>query len=515
MTSPRAKGLFIRAIAESTGCTGTSRIGAPLTTLAAVRRCRRLIQRADAVVGSMRSRTTGRIIVAIVGALLALSTSTSVAQRRVAALGDSPAALVERAHAAYARGRYQVALETARRAAEAAPRSLPAQLARGGMAEFMGEFDEASQAYVRAHALAPDDNTTRYRLALFSTRVGDYDRALRELDAILATQPRAAQLFFRFAPPFLQKPLLQQSPALEQFVQLQIDIMMEKGDLAGARRLARGHAIVEPGRDYCTEANAKKRGKGSSDDVFKAFRLAALGQPDSADCIWWYGQWLTDEGYMRLGRLMVEEGTRLTPIPANKESGHRFVRIRLGGQRPVAKRAESLFMIAKQRYLRDGDADGAARLFDEILRLSPAFARPYSYKARLALDDGDREAALRWLQRGIEADSESWRTWHNLGRLLLEAERWEDAGRALARTVELFPDDLGGRLALAHALYARNDFDGYRTQTEFALRFARACCGPDVVRAPADFFAKFQRWGPGAALPPTPDPDVILGWNQD
>jgi tetratricopeptide (TPR) repeat protein len=456
----------------------------------------------------------GRVTVAIVVVLMTLSASTSIAQRP-AALGDSPAALVERARAAYAQGRYQDALETARRAAEAAPRSVPAQLARGGMAEFMGEFDEASQAYAQAQTLAPTDNATHYRVALFATRIGEYDRALRELDAILATQPKAAQLFFRWAPPSVQKPLLKHSPALEQFVELQIDIMMEKGDLAGARRLARQHAIVESGRDYCAEANAKKGRKGSSEHVFKAFRLAALGQPDSADCIWWYGQWLTDEGYMRLGRLMVEEGTRLTSSPANKESGNRFVRIRLGGARPVSKRAESLFMIAKQRYLRDGDSDGAARLFDESLRLSPAFARPYSFKARLALDDGDREAALRWLQRGVEADPDSWRTWHNLGRLLLAAERWEDAERALARTIELFPDDVGGRLALARVLYARGNWDGYRSQTEHAFRFASGSQGMGVPKASVDFFMKFQHWGPGAALPPTPDPRVILGWNQD
>src|SRR2546422_3861092 len=50
-----------------------------------------------------------------------------------------------------------------------------------------------SQAYAQAQALAPNDNATRYRMASFATRVGDYDRALRELDAILATQPKAAQ----------------------------------------------------------------------------------------------------------------------------------------------------------------------------------------------------------------------------------------------------------------------------------------------------------------------------------
>src|SRR5262249_30076208 len=160
----------------------------------------------------------------------------------------------------------------------------------------------------------------------------------------------------------------------------------------------------------------------------------------------------------------------------------------------------------------DGDADGAARLFDESLRLSPAFARPYSYKARLALDDGDREAALRWLQHGVEADPDSWRTWHNLGLLLLAAERWEDAERALARTIELFPDDVGGRFALARVLYARGNWDGYRSQTEHALGMTR---GMPVTKGSADFFTKFQRWGPGAALPPTPDARVVLGWNQD
>jgi tetratricopeptide (TPR) repeat protein len=383
------------------------------------------------------------------------------------------------------------------------------------MAEFLGEFDEAGQAFAQAQALVPNDNGTRYRVASFSVRIGDYDRALRELEAILATQPKSAQLFFRWAPAFLQKPLLKRSPALEQLVELQIDILMEKGDLAEARRLARAHGLVETGRDYCAEANAKKTGKGTPDEVFKAFRRAALAQPQAADCLWWYGQWLTDEGYMRLGRLMVEEGTRLTAAQGNKDSGKRFVRVRLGGARPVAKRAESLFLIAKQRYLRDGDLAGASRLFDESLRLSPGFARPYSYKARIALDEGDHDAAVRWLRRGVDADPDSWRTWHNLGRVLVALEHWDEGERALARAVELFTDDVGGRLALARALYAEGKYDGYRTQTEYAVRFARGYLGADGVRAPAEFFEKFQRWGPGAALPPAPDPHVILGWNQD
>ena len=128
-----------------------------------------------------------RVIVTAAVVVLSLGGASARAQQPAPSLGDSPAALVERARAAYTQGRYHDALATARRAAEAAPRSVLAQLARGGMAEFMGEFDEAAQAYAQAQALAPSDNTTRYRMASFATRVGDYDRALRELDAILAT----------------------------------------------------------------------------------------------------------------------------------------------------------------------------------------------------------------------------------------------------------------------------------------------------------------------------------------
>jgi len=117
-------------------------------------------------------------------------------------------------------------------------------------------------------------------------------------------------------------------------------------------------------------------------------------------------------------------------------------------------------------------------------------------------------------RRGVDADPESWRTWHNLGRALLAVERWDEAEHALTKTVDLFPDDVGGRLALARALYAQGKWDGYRKQTEYAVGFARGYAA-GRREEPAAFFDKFQRWGPGPVLPPTPDPRVILGWNQD
>src|SRR5439155_86031 len=135
--------------------------------------------------------------------------------------------------------------------------------------------------------------------------------------------------------------------------------------------------------------------------------------------------------------------TRVTPSAGNKESGARYLRIRLGGVREVPKRAEQIFLIARQRYLRDGDIDGASRLLDESIRLAPAFARPYNYRAMIAADLGDREGALAWLQRALRADPDSWRTHRNLGRLFETLERYPEAEMHLRKTVQLFGDDAG------------------------------------------------------------------------
>src|SRR4029453_3374900 len=268
---------------------------------------------------------------------------------------------VDRAVAAFRAGRHVEALAAARRAADASPTAARALTTRASIAEFMGEFDEARTFYDKAAALTPDDPGLIYRQASYAVRVGEYDRVLAQLDRLLALHSRQVRWLFQYAPTRLQGQLLRENPSLEHIVQIKIDILMEKGDLAQARRMAQGYAIIQAGQDYCGRARGLMR-NGGSDEILKAFRLATLGQPDAADCIWWYGQWLSDEGYVRLGRVMVIEGSRVTPSAANKESG-------------------APFLIAPQRYLRDGDIEGATRLFDECIRLAPGFARPYNYRA--------------------------------------------------------------------------------------------------------------------------------------
>jgi Tfp pilus assembly protein PilF len=449
-----------------------------------------------------------RAIASAIVLTLCVAVAESAPERPAQPAGD-----LDRAQAAFEAGHYAEALSLARRAANTAPTSVRALTGRAGMAEFMGEFDEARTFYDRAAALAPDDAELIARTASFAVRVGEYDRALAQLDRLLALHPSHVRWLFQWAPTYMQPALLRDHPSLEQIVQVKLDILTEKGDLAQARQLARSYAIVKPGENYCGEAQAKSRAGAERDETFKAFRLATLGQPEAADCIWWYGQWLSDEGYVRLGRLMVIEGTRVTPSATNKESGARYLRIRLGGNREVPKRAEQLFLIARQRYLRDGDIDGATKLFDESIRLAPAFARPYNYRAAIAADLGDREAAFAWLQRAEQADPDSWRTHRNLGKLLADLERYPEAEMHLRRTVQLFGDDAGGRLALARVLYAQGKYDDFVKEAKAAVAFLANWNAP--VPEVRDFLAKFDRWGPGVSLPPAPDPRIIIGWNYD
>ena len=424
----------------------------------------------------------------------------------------SPSGDLERARAAFAAGRYAEALGGVRRASDAAPQLLTAQLTRASIAEFMGEFDEAAVYYGKAAALAPNDASVIHRRALFAVRVGEYDRALADLDRLLGLHPQFVRWAFTWGPARMQPDLIKQYPSLERIAQAKIDVLMEKGDLAGARALARGHGIVQADRNYCNEARTKAGGD-STDETYTVFRLAALAQPDAADCIWWYGQWLTDEGFVRLGRLMVAEGTRVTPSAGNKASGAAYLKIRLGGDREVSKRAEQLFLIARQRYLRDGDVEGATRLFDEAIRLSPRFVRPYHYRAQIAWDAGDEAGAVAWLERGLQADPDSWRTHRNLGRLLERLERYPAAETRLATAVALFGDDAGGRLALARVLYAQGKYADYARETKTAVAFFKQW--KQEMPEARDFLARFERWGPGVALPPAPDPPIIMGWNHD
>ena len=129
-------------------------------------------------------------------------------------------------------------------------------------------------------------------------------------------------------------------------------------------------------------------------------------------------------------------------------------------------------------------------------------------RAIIASDLGDREGALTWLQRGLKADPDSWRTHRNLGKLFAELERYPEAEMHLRKTVQLFGDDAGGRLALARVLYAQGKYDEFVQYTRAAVKFASGYRGGLDVAEVRAFLQKFELSGPGRALPPAPDPPI-------
>jgi tetratricopeptide (TPR) repeat protein len=426
---------------------------------------------------------------------------------------DEAIRAVSRAQTAWNQRRIAEAYREARRAAQLAPRTLAAVLAHARMAEHMGEFDEAARAYAAAEALGPDDVGFLGSRAAFAFRIGDDAGGLERLGRIVARHSWGVRLLYTYAPARVQPWILREHPMLAEIVQLRADMAMERGDLARARDVALAYRLVEEGRPYCAEAQERMQ-ESLGPDVLRDLRKAALGEPHNAHCIWWLGQMLTDEGFVRLGRVLVGEATRMVANnPALHASGERYMRIRLGAGREVPKRVEQLFVIGRQRYLRDRDAAGATRLLTEALRLAPHFARPYNYLARIAWDGGDRESAVVWLQRALEVDPESWRTHRNLGKTLAALGRLEAAEAHLRRTVELFDDDAGGRLALAQVLYARAKYPEYEAETERAVAFAQGY--REELRDVRAFLAGFRIAGPGRALPPAPDPSLIRGWWYD
>src|SRR5262249_47125087 len=233
------------------------------------------------------------------------------------------------------------------------------------------------------------------------------------------------------------------------------------------------------------------------------------GSPPQATC-----GWLTDEGYVRLAQLVIAEAARLTTSTVNQQLGERYLRIRLMNGRQISKRAEQLTIIGRQRYLRERDASGATQLLEEAIRLEPTFPRPYLHLARIAWDRNEPERALSWLERALQADPEHWRAHRNLAQALVSLGRFADAEPRLRRALQLFADDPGAHLMLARVLYAQGKHEDYVKETRAALQIT-ATWPKQPFPEVREFLAKYEAGGKVTALPPTPDPRILMGWNQD
>ena len=392
--------------------------------------------------------------------------------------------------------------------------SVDSLLRLGALADFAGRLDEARAALDRARALAPGASEVAVHAAALAVRVGDDASALAVLDRAVDVVPWPLAWVQPRLPAHVSRNLLQLEPMLEPAVQLRIDLLVEEGRFDDARVLAARWGIVEPGRDYCGRARrVLTSGSHPVAEVFVPLREALLAQPFAGDCLWWLGQWLTDTGWVRAGRMVIQEAARVNVVAARGTAGAGYLRARLSAGRPVARRAEQLALLGRQHWARGGDAAGARMLLQEAIQLEPGFVRPYVHLARIATDRGELTDATRWLEQAIAVDADAWRAHRNLGEVLGLLERYPDAEAQLRRALELFPHDAGARLLLARMLWAQRRFDEYAAETRHVLG-----AGPAWSRylEPARAFLEaFERTGSVRGLPPVADPPMYVGWLFD
>jgi predicted TPR repeat methyltransferase len=129
-------------------------------------------------------------------------------------------------------------------------------------------------------------------------------------------------------------------------------------------------------------------------------------------------------------------------------------------------------------FQRDGRLEAADELYEQILKVEPAYPDAWHFRGLVALERGDKAEALRLIDRAIEVAPEYADAHNNRGNVLLMMKRSEEAFHAWGRALELRPD-----MAEAHFNLGRYHAEGERI-TEALAAFRKA-----LALAPRQFEA--------------------------
>lgn len=360
------------------------------------------------------------------------------------------------------------ALNHYRTAAVAEPASLEAQTRRGAMAEALGEFDEALEAYGRAARLEPSA-LTFYRAGAMAERMGNHGLAVDYLTASLGAAPTrgervaqgfrhgierlsavlAASRFSRMLPDWVFRSLTVGRAVLST-AGLDRDVvagtlfssMIEAGEPARALELAKARGWVRAGADYCSGAH----GEAAETRALVGMLVA----PEQTDCLLALGRSLTDGGLVRLSRLVLLDRSRNSADPKVRREALAFLRERLPA-RDVPKVAESLNIAAYNLHHRFGDPGDAAVVYQRAIAADSEFSWPYANLGRLYMDMDEAELGLEWLEAAVRINPSHFRAWVNLGLALYSLRRYDEAVPAYQAALAINPTD-----AFVHAYLGRS-----------------------------------------------------------
>lgn len=356
------------------------------------------------------------------------------------------------------------ALHHYRTAAVAEPASLDAQTRRGAMAEALGEFDEALEAYGKAAKLEPSAQTF-YRAGALAERTGNHGLAVDYLTASLgAPQTRgervaqagrrslewvATSRLSRMLPEWAVRSLMAGSILLgraaldrDMVAGTLLTSMIEAGETARAMDLARARGWVRAGADYCA---------GATGEAAETRALVGmLAAPEQTDCLLPLGRRLTDAGLVRLSRVVLLDRSRHSGDPRVRREALSFLRDRLPVH-DVAKVAESLNIAGYNLHHRYADLGDAAVVYQRAIGVDAEFSWPLANLGRLYMDMEEPELGVEWLEAATRIDPKHFPAWVNLGLAFYSLRRYEDAVPAYRAALGINPND-----AVVHAYLGRS-----------------------------------------------------------
>jgi tetratricopeptide (TPR) repeat protein len=394
-------------------------------------------------------------------------------------------------------------------AAAASPQLADVHMAQGEAAETLGEYEEARAAYRRALEAKPTPQA-RVRLGMTAEALGETDAAVHALQGAYGTWEDHARVagrgaglaFGACAPGHWSNPTGMWHTCVggaraawhrwleasrERVPSYVFRVLVDADRRDEALALARERGWLRDDIQYC--------GRHEPLDVETAALLAMLTQPDRADCVLRTAVTIADNGAARLGRMMLLDRIANSRSAETREAASYLLRYRLPDH-DVPKLAESLNVTGWRLQHVHDSPDEALAVFQRAIEADPRFSWPHHNVGRLYMARQDYEQALVWLTRALEINPDHWRALYNYGVTNYRLKRYPEALTAYRKALAISPNDGGLHANVGWVLIQLGqEMEGER-ELQVALRLDPS------LRAERDYLnARYGRDARGGATP--------------
>ncbi len=340
-------------------------------------------------------------------------------------------------------------------ATAAAPELVRAHVARGDVAEMLGEYDEALVAFQRAAAIEPSEDTS-LRIGAAADRLGRVDLAVQTLEGAYGPWRRhagagaraAATNFATCAPVSWANPArlwhmcvngsrdaydFSFETSRETVPRWVFRILLGEGRRDRALAFARDRGWLREDVEYCGR-------HALPIDHETSALLAMLTQPDRADCALPTAVGVADDGGARLGRMMLLDRIARSPQAETRERAQYYLRYRLPDH-DVPRLAEALNATGlRLQHVHDAP-DEALVVFQKAIEADPRFSWPHYNIGRIYMAKAHYEQARVWLERALAVNPDHWRALYNYGVTTANLKRWPEALSAYRKALAISPTD--------------------------------------------------------------------------